>query len=47
MSSEDLEEPLMSSHLLTGHRIPSLPDGTATIGSDGDEDFKVISQELT
>ena len=46
MSSEDLEEPLTPSHLLTGHRILSLPDSIATTGSDGDEDFEVTSQEL-
>lgn len=46
MSSEDLEEPLTPSHMLTGHRILSLPDGTATTGSDGDNDFEVNPQEL-
>ena len=46
VSSEDLQEPLTPSHLLTGRRILSLPDVTATTGSDGDEDFELTSQEI-
>ena len=44
VSSEDLQEPLTPSHLLTGRRILSLPDVTATTGSD--EDFELTSQEI-
>ena len=46
VSSEDLQEPLTPSHLLTGRHILSLPDVTATTGSDGDEDFELTSQEI-
>ena len=46
ISSDDLDEPLTPSHLLTGRRILSLPDGTATTGSDDDINFEVNSQEL-
>ena len=34
VSSDDLEEPLTPSHLVTGRPILSLPDSTATAGSD-------------
>ena len=37
-SSEDLEEPLTPSHLLTGHCTLSLPDEQVTGVANGDED---------
>lgn len=45
-SSEDLEEPLTPSHLLTGHRTLGLPDGTATVDYNGDENFTLNQQDL-
>ena len=45
-SSEDLEEPLTPSHLLTGHRILSLPDDPAPLGNDSDSEFEVTPQDL-
>jgi len=33
VSSEDLEEPLTPSHLLTGYRLLSIPDGAAVCAS--------------
>ena len=41
VSSEDLDEPLTSSHMLCGCRILSLPDGTVATENNTDEDFKV------
>ena len=46
VSNDDLEEPLTLSHMLTGRRILSLPDDTATTGSEGDIDFEVNPQEI-
>ena len=45
LSMEDLEEPLTPSHLLTGHRILSLPNVTAAADST-DEQFVMNSHEL-
>ena len=45
ISSDDLEEPLTPSHMLTGRRILSLPDGASTV-SEGDIDFEVNPQEF-
>ena len=39
VSSEDLDEPLTPSHLLSRRRILSLPDSTVSTGHDSDEDF--------
>jgi len=44
VSSEDLEEPLTPSHLLTGNCLLSLPDGSAV--HDGDENFELTSYDL-
>ena len=44
VSSEDLEEPLTPSHLLTGNHLLFLPDGSA--GHDGDENFELTSLDL-
>ena len=46
VSSEDLDEPLTPSHLLSGRRILSLPDSTVATGYDSDEDFQVTSQDV-
>ena len=46
VSSEDLDEPLTPSHLLSGHHILSLPDNTVATGHDSDEDFQVTSQDV-
>ena len=40
ISSDDLEDPLTPSHMLTGCRILSFPDDTSTV-SEGDIDFEV------
>ena len=45
LSLEDLEEPLMPSHLLTGRRILSLPNVTPAVDST-DEQFVVNSHDL-
>ena len=45
LSSEDLEEPLTPSHLLTSHRILSLPNVT-TAADSTDEHFVVNPHEL-
>ena len=42
VSSEDLDESLTPSHMLCGHRILSLPDGTVTTEDNADE----TSQDL-
>ena len=44
VSSEDLEEPLTPSHLLTGYRLLCLPDGSAA--HDTDEEFEMTSHDL-
>ena len=44
-SSEDLEEPLTPSHLLTGHRILGLPDGSVAVDND-DLDFTIDQQDF-
>ena len=46
VSSEDLDEPLTPSHLLSGRWILSLPDSTVATGCDSDEDFQVTSQDV-
>ena len=46
VSSKDLDEPLTPSHMLCGHHILSLPDGTVATENNTDEDFQVTSQEL-
>ena len=38
VAMDDLDEPLTPSHLLTGHRILSLPDNPKLNGNDEDED---------
>ena len=43
VSSEDLDEPLTPSHLLSRRRSLSLPDSTVATGYDSDEDFQVTS----
>ena len=45
VSSEDLEELLTPSHLLTGYRLLCLPDSSAVY--DNDEDFEISSHDLT
>ena len=46
VSSEDLEEPLTPSHLLTGRRLLSLPEGS--MSSDTlDPEFSLNEAELT
>ena len=42
--SEDLEEPLTPSHLLTGYCLLCLPDGSVVHGSD--ENFELTSHDL-
>ena len=44
VSSEDLEEPLTPSHLLTGYRLLCLPDGSAA--HDTDEEFEMTSHDI-
>ena len=44
VSSEDLEEPLTPSHLLTGYRLLCLPDSSSA--HDTDEDFEMTSHDL-
>ena len=44
VSSEDLEEPLTPSHLLTGYRSLCLPDSSAV--HDSDENFELTSHDL-
>ena len=44
-SSEDLEEPLTPSHLLTGHHILGLPDGSVAVDND-DLDFTIDQQDF-
>ena len=44
-SSEDLEEPLTPSHLLAGHRILGLPDGSVAVDND-DLDFTIDQQDF-
>ena len=44
VSSEDLEEPLTPSHLLTGYRLLCLPDSSAV--RDSDENFDLTSHDL-
>ena len=46
LSSEDLEEPLTPSHLLTGHRILSLTDGMGATTDVTDEDFVLSSEDF-
>ena len=46
LSSEDLEEPLTPSHLMIGHRVLSLPDGTTATTDIDDEDFVLSSEDL-
>ena len=41
VSTKDLDEPLTPSHMLSGRRILSLPDGTVATENNTDEDFKV------
>ena len=43
ISSEDLEEPLTPSHLLTGRRIRSLPDCLVSSRDSIDEEFMLAS----
>ena len=45
VSSEDIEEPLTPSHLLTGHRILNLPDPLTDGGSDFEDE--VTREDLT
>ena len=42
--SEDLEEPLTPSHLLTGYQLLCLPDGSVVY--DSDENFELTSHDL-
>ena len=44
VSSDDLEEPLTPSHLLTGHRLLSLPDHPA---EEEDPDFEITPSTIT
>lgn len=46
LSSVDLKEPLTPSHLLTEHRVLSLPDGTGATTDITDEDFVLSSEDL-
>ena len=46
LSSEDVEEPLTPSHLLTGHRVLSLPDGTGVTTDGTDDEFLLSSEDL-
>jgi len=46
-SSEDLEELLTPSHLLTRHRTLSLPAGGVTVNTNGNEEFTVNQQDLS
>ena len=43
--SDDVTEPLTPSHLLVGHRLLSLPDGT--ISQDADDEYTPTSATLT
>ena len=45
LSAEDLDEPLTPSHLMTGHRLLSLPNVTGSVDSN-DEDFVVSCDDL-
>ena len=45
-SSEDLEEPLTPSHLLTGHRTLGLPNAPVMVDDNSDEDFTVDQRDL-
>ena len=46
LSSDDVEEPLMPSQLLVGHRILNLPDNLTYHEEDGDEDFEITDEAL-
>ena len=46
LSSEHLEVPLTPSHLLTGYRVLSLPDGTGATTDITDEDFVQSAEDL-
>ena len=46
VSSEDTEEPLTPSHLITGHRILSLPD-TTVVGEEEDPGYEPTRSHLT
>ena len=45
VAEDDTEEPLTPSHLMTGHRVLSLPDPTAC-GEKEDPDFQLTSENL-
>ena len=44
VSTEDIEEPLTPSHLMTGQRLLSLPDAAFYHGGNSDMDFSEMSQ---
>ena len=48
VSSEDIKEPLMPSHLSIEHRVLNLPDTVVTYGGgDHDEDIDVSQESLS
>ena len=46
VSADDLEEPLLPSHLVTGCRILSLPENLCSREEIDDEDFEITRREL-
>ena len=46
LSSDDVVEPLMPSHLLVGHRILNLPDHLTCHEEDENEEFKITDEAL-
>ena len=47
VSSDDLEEPITPSHLITGHRILNLPDDLNHLIDFKDEDFSLTRNQAT
>lgn len=47
LTEEDQDEPLTPAHLVTGHRLLTLPDPATLPDSDDDEDFTPTPEKLT